>query len=336
MRDECFGPLAATTNRRAFLAAAACVALAPAVTASRAAAAQASRKPPEFAFAKTPEALQLNFGQKPVARYQIQKPTTGGSPAESACYFHPVATPAGTVVTEVGPEDHPHHRGIFLGFVEVKGAAKGDFWGWGEPAPTAGRRIVNQSVEAPPPALGTARFRALNEWQIEGQTLIKEDLRAFVGFHDGSTMIELAIQLSAESEVTLARWAFGGFAVRLRKDGELTAFNADGPVTRPAPKHTDPTSNWPDAPWYGLRLKNPEGKQATVVVASRASNPATSWHVLPGIGLLNPCITAPAAVTITPAKPLVLRYRVLAFDGTPKPEVIQGLAETFYRAGEKS
>ncbi len=323
-------------SRRAFLGRAVSAAVVSAASAGRLPAAESSRKPPELAFARSPEALQLNFGQKPVARYQLQKPGAGAASAESACYFHPVSTPGGTVVTEVAPADHPHHRGIFLGFVEVGGAARGDFWGWGEPAPTAGRRIVNQSIEAPQPALGSARFRALNEWQVDGKRLIREDLRASIGFHDGATMIDLAMQLTVEADVTLARWAFGGFAVRVRKEGGVTAFNAEGPVTRQAPKHTEPTSNWPDAPWYGLSLKSAEGKAASLVVANRASNPPTTWHVVPGIGLINPCITAPAAVTLTAAKPLVLRYRILAFDGVPKVETVQGLAETFYRAGERS
>lgn len=298
-------------------------------------AAEQRRKPPEFAFVRTPEAVQLNFGQQPIARYQLQKPPSGGASAESACYFHPVVTPKGTTVTDVAPEDHRHHRGVFLGWVEVEGSRKGDFWGWGEPAPTANRKIVNRSIEAPPPVLGSARLRAVNDWQAEGTTLIREDLRAIIGFHSGATLMDLAIQVSAaDADVKLARWAFGGFAIRTRKDGELTPIGPGGRMDRQPPRHTDPESNWPDAPWYGLHLKLADRKEATVAVVGRWNNPTTTWHVVAGIGLINPCITAPAAVTLRPEKPLVLRYRVVALDGPPNLPLLNELANGWYKANQ--
>lgn len=298
-------------------------------------AAEQRRRPPELAFVRTPEAVQLNFGQQPIVRYQLQKPPAGAASVESACYFHPLATPRGTIVTDVAPEDHRHHRGVFLGWVEVQGAKQGDFWGWGEPAPTAQRKIVNRSIEAPPPALGSARLRAINEWQAEGTILIREDLRAIIGFHAGATMMDLSIQVSAaDAEVRLARWAFGGFAVRTRKDGEVIPFGPAGRIERQPPRHTDPESNWADAPWYGFHLKLADGKEATVAVVGRWNNPATTWHVVSGIGLINPCITAPTAVAIRPDKAIVLRHRVLAFDGPPNLPVLNELANGWYKANQ--
>ncbi len=264
-------------------------------------------------------------------RYQLSRPGLGGPQVESGCYFHPVTTPAGVVVTQVAPEDHRHHRGIFVGWVEMHGAADADFWGWGEHAPTRGRRIVNESLETPLPALGYARFRALNAWMVGGQKLVTEDLRVGTALREGATVMDFTVQYSVTAELTLARWAFGGFAVRLRNDGGAVPIGPAGEVKREPPKHTEPASNWPAEPWYGLHLKLPDGKQATVAVAGRDKNPATTWHVVPGIGLINPCITAPAAVTLTPNRPLLLRYRVMAFDGPPRPEVIHRLADGWYR-----
>lgn len=289
-------------------------------------AAEKAAKPPELAWARSNEALQLNFGPRPVARYQITKPGSGGASVDSGCYFHPVHSPAGTLVTDVAPEDHRHHRGIFMGWVEVNGPAKGDFWGWGEPAPIRGRRIVNRTLEPTPPIFGSARFRAVNDWMADSKVLLKEELRVVAGLNDGATLINLSVQFTAEAPVKLGRWAFGGFAVRTRKDGALVAVNEAGPVSLPAPKHTDPNSNWPDATWYGLHLKLSDGKEATVAVANRPSNPKTTWHVVPAIGLINPCITAPSEVEILPDKPLVLRYRVMVCDGPPKSDLLNRLA----------
>lgn len=292
--------------------------------------AEQAKKAPELAFVRSEEALRLTYGPRDIIRYQLRPPGMGASEVPSGCYFHPFATPAGTVVTDVGPDDHRHHRGIFLAWVEMHGRQDGDFWGWGEHAPVKDRRIVNRSLEAKPPSLGYARIRALNDWMAGAERMVAEDMRAGVTFQDGGTILNCAVQFAVESEVTLARWAFGGFALRTRKDGELVAIGAEGVVKRPSPKHTDPESNWPDAPWYGLHLKLKDGKQATVAVIGRKENPPTTWHVVPEIGLVNPSITAPAAVVLRPEKPLVLRYRVAVFDGAPNLPVINKIAESWY------
>ncbi len=296
-------------------------------------AAEQRKKPPEMTFQQTPDHLDLTFGPLHLLRYQLRPPAAGGPGVESAAYLHPLSTPGGTVVTDVGPDDHPHHRGVFLSWVEMHGAKDADFWGWGEPAPMEGRRIVNKSVDAPRPELGAARFRAVNEWMADGTRLLTEESRYGVELRDGATMLDYSVRLTPDADLTLARWAFSGFAVRTRKDAEIIPIGAGGRVTLAAPNHMQPASNWPDASWYGLHLKLKDGKEATVVVAGRKANPPTTWHVVAGIGLINPAITAPAAVKLVPAQPLILRYRVLAFDGAPKLPVIQALADAWYQAG---
>src|SRR4051812_11135592 len=61
--------------------------------------------------------IQDSNGEE-VLRYQLAPPTNRPTAFESGCYFHPVKTPSGRVLTEVSPADHPHHRGIFLAWVE--------------------------------------------------------------------------------------------------------------------------------------------------------------------------------------------------------------------------
>jgi hypothetical protein len=45
--------------------------------------------------------------------------------------------------------------------------------------------------------------------------------------------------------------------------------------------------------------------------------------------MLNPCIVAPGSVLMKKNEPLVLRYRVMAFDGEIPHDRIQRLAEDF-------
>jgi hypothetical protein len=53
-----------------------------------------------------------------VFEYMIKKPEDIGLTAPSAAYFHPVNTPSGERISNVAPDDHPHHRGIWLGFMD--------------------------------------------------------------------------------------------------------------------------------------------------------------------------------------------------------------------------
>ena len=311
-------------SRRAFL-----LGTAAGLIAARARAADTSR-PVEMTAARSADELTVRLGTRDLLTYRLKKPAGSPLAVESGCYYHPLLTPGGTVVTEVAPDDHTHHRGLFLAWVEMKGAKDADFWGWGERAPTRNRRIQNRLVEPAPPEMGSLRFRVVNDWMAEGRRLLTEDQRVIVTRQEGANVLHLAVQLSVEAEVTLARCAFGGLALRSPKAGKLVAIGEGGEVRRPAPKHTDPASDWPDAPWYGLHLKRPDGKEATVAVVGRAANPPTAWHVVSAIGLINPCITAPAAVRLVPGKPLVLRYSVMAFDGPPNLPAIQRAAASWY------
>src|SRR5262245_21823204 len=100
-----------------------------------------------FQVQRTPQSVSIkNPAGHSIAQYQLQKPAGTALSVDSACYFHPVTTPKGIVVTEVGPSDHPHHRGIFLAWVEMHGKHDADFWGWGEHAPKKDRVIVNREI----------------------------------------------------------------------------------------------------------------------------------------------------------------------------------------------
>ncbi len=90
-----------------------------------------------------------------VFRYMTTKPAPTNLLANSACCFHPLNTPLGERLTDLAPGDHHHHRGVFLAWhtMEFREKAdfsalgrtgptygwnitRGDFWGWGQYAPT--------------------------------------------------------------------------------------------------------------------------------------------------------------------------------------------------------
>jgi hypothetical protein len=264
-----------------------------------------------------------------VARYQLTKPADTTLSVESGCYFHPFATPKGIVVTEVGPPDHPHHRGIFLAWVEMHGRKDADFWGWGEHAPKQDRRIVNRSITNVMTEGVNARFTALNEWLAEGDAVVKESLGVNLRSSAEANVLELAYTLVADADLTLAKWAFSGFCVRTRKDGELTTTGPAGAVALPNPSHLKPESDWPAEPWYDFTLRLPDGKVAGVAVINHPENPPSLWHNHRDVRMINPCVVAPGAVTLKAGRPLVLRYRVVAHDGAVPSEFLNRLSKAW-------
>src|SRR5437868_4711487 len=120
---------------------------------------------------KTADAVVVKSGDRETLRYQVLKPADSPLTASSACYFHPLTTPKGIVMTDVAPSDHKHHRGIFFAWLEMHGKKDADFWGWGQYAPVKDRVIVNKGVSES--AGGeSASFRVSNEWQAEGEVLL--------------------------------------------------------------------------------------------------------------------------------------------------------------------
>jgi len=284
----------------------------------------------------------FNLGQ-PVLTYQLERPADSKLPVEGACYFHPVMTPSGVVVTDVNPKDHPHHRGIFLAWVETHGKKDADFWGWGEPAPTKGRKIVfGNALDTRASSRDGAGFTVHNNWLADDEPVLREELTAAVHADPAAkaNVIDLTYTLTPTADLTLARWAFSGFCVRARGEGKLTAYGPEGEVKLPNPSHVKPESDWPTKPWYGYTLTFDDGKVAGVAVIDHPRNAPSLWHNHRDIRMLNPCIVAPAEVKLKANQPLVLRYRVVAHDGETPAKQLDWLAaewakEETTRQGDK-
>ncbi len=276
--------------------------------------------------------------------YVTRKPSNIGLTAPSASYFHPVETPSGETVTNVAPDDHPHHRGIFLGFLnsefhtpvdpsDAPGLPSGtfdihraDFWAWGFFAPRENRVIQNRDVSLLHADSKHAELEIHNDWLVEGKKMLEETDRVNVSERDGVYVIDLAYRLAPIYNYVIWQTAFGGFAVQGMKYGDSYYSAPWGKVAFPAPYYSNPESDWPSEPWYDytVRLKS-DGKTVGVAVLDHPLNPPTRWHNT--VWLLNPCISSYRPVTIHPGAPLILRYRVVVHDGPPPTKLLQELSE---------
>lgn len=282
-----------------------------------------------FLFEKSEHGRTLKTSAgKTVLQYMTVKPKDSKLTASSTCCFYPVLTPKGTPVVDFAPDDHLHHRGIFLAWHNIQGKPGGDFWGWGEHAPTEGRVIRNKSI-GPIPAKGKIpAFQVRNEWMANSTAIINETLTVRVREVPGAYLLDLHYALVPTGDLTLGQTAFSGFNVKSRK-AKGTYTDPEGEVKRPNPHYLKPKTDWPSRPWYDYTFELKDGTTAGVTVIDHKDNPATTWHNLLPIAMLNPCIVAPSEVKLTKGKALHLRYRLVVHDGPAPVKVIADFAREF-------
>ena len=272
----------------------------------------------------------------PVLRYVRDRlPEGEKSPSvEGGAYTHPVYTPSGEVVTDLAPADHPHHRGVFCGWVQLDGERSGDWWGWGAKAPKEGRVILDRETRVTDESPERVVLRAINSWRAEDETVLRERVTITARQAFGCNIVDYEYKFTPATRkpVVIARNPFGGFCYRAKPRGRLEVTGPEGEVQRADAVFDKPETNWPASGWYDMTYYTPDGKVNGVAVMDHPSNPLSTWHVVRGIHMQNPCIVADAPVTIPFGEPLYLRYRLVAHDGDAKsvdlPKLFDQFAET--------
>jgi hypothetical protein len=163
-----------------------------------------------FTLSPTSEGMQVKTPDgRVVLEYKTKIPTGVQSP--SAAYFDPVNTPSGERVSNAGPDDHPWHRGIFLGILasefrtpvdtskappnHLEGAyniKRADFWAWGLYAPREGRVIKSRDIRLISADEKHARLEIVNDWLIDNKKMLEETNEVTVTERDGVFVIDLA------------------------------------------------------------------------------------------------------------------------------------------------
>ncbi|MBI4874689.1 MAG: PmoA family protein [Acidobacteria bacterium] len=286
-----------------------------------------------------------------VFEYVVRKPASTRLLAPSACFFHPLNTPSGERVTDVAPGDHRHHRGVFLAWHSAEFREKadfsafgptgptrgfninrGDFWGWGQFAPTEGRVIRNRDVRLARADAQHAVVEVSNDWTIGERKTMDEATTVAVRERKGVYVVDLTYRLTPEQDVLLNQTAFGGFCVRARNDGESYYTSPGGKVALPDPHYSVPDLNWPAAAWYDYTIRLTGGKTVGAAVIDHPRNPPSTWHNPRYVWMINPCIVAQGPVTVKAGAPLALRYRVVVHDGPAPARLLGTLAAEFSSA----
>jgi hypothetical protein len=283
---------------------------------------------------------------RPVFRYMTRKPEPTNLLANSVCCFHPVNTPSGRRLTDLAPGDHHHHRGVFLAwhttefwekadFSELGPTAppygwnihRGDFWGWGQYAPTDEVVITNRDFRLESADAEHGKVGIDNDWRIHGKVLMNEHLLADAREQDGAFIIDLTYDLVPVVDLVLNQTSFGGFCVRARNDGESCYAGPEGKIDRPDPHYSVPELNWPPAPWNDYSIKLTEGATIGCTVIDHPENPPSTWHNPRYIWMINPCFVDKGPFKAKSGETLKLRYRLVVHDGPAPLELVRKLSQ---------
>jgi len=235
-------------------------------------------------------------------------------------YLHPVYAPDGTVLTDDFNPDHPHHRGIFWAWevVTVNGKTD-DVW----TVKGFKQKFVRWKTRQTTDSL--ARLAVENGWYDGEHKFVKEDVNIITHpSSEAQRVLDFTLSFEALGQPVVivgtpdSKKGYGGFAFRTApRDGGATntTIRTDTGIL----KQDGVLSRHPWAEISGVF----KGKEAGVRIEDDPANPGyptNGWLLRHGFALLNVSYPGLRQVTLQPGKPLILKYRVILFNGkTARP-----------------
>lgn len=282
----------------------------------------------DMTYKETRGAVDVLRGDKLVARYVW---SDGPRP-----YIYPIYTPDGAMVTRnfpmksvAGePQDHRHHRSMWIGFGDVNGV---DFWS------ESGQfgKIVQNSIDFEPASPGYWSIHTANDWVgPDGKKVCEDERRVSFLSCDYGILISTRLTLRAsESELKFGDTKEGFFALRVAPGIQLK--QGKGHILTSA-------GDKDDAAW-GKRARwcdytgEVDGKVCGITIFDAPLNYGhpTYWHVRDyGLFAANPFGAkdftqgkSESALTIPRYGEVVFVYVVLIHDGKLDAETLDMIAD---------
>jgi hypothetical protein len=321
-----------------------CVILSAALHFSLVAASHAAEETKEerhLSWRKTPASLALLNGEEVV--WQFNHLRDG---KEKGCpYFHPLATMEGSVLTDLRPLDHPHHRGLRFAWKKINGLE--GYWDWPEgqklwPDKAMGHSDVT-AVKVAANDDFSARFELEMSYHAPGEPAVlteKRIIEVSAPGKDGNYQIDWHSVFTGGPKGALldrtpipgeegGKW-FGGYAglqFRLAHHDHFFAWtisNSEGTsviskanaISAETRKNLEPLHGKP-ARWVDLTLDMSDGKTGGVTIMDHPGNlrHPSPWHIaaMPHEFHHAPLFSGP--YTLEAGKKLPFQFRILVHTG---------------------
>jgi len=273
-------------------------------------------------------------GDSPVLFYQRAPKSFEGAYTRNN-YLHPLWTLDGEILTEDGPEDHLHQRGIFWTWHQTYAGEQrlGDAWAcqdftWD----------VQQSMIEDEPEGGKAlsvkvlwRSPALLDENGEQKPVVEESTRILVYPAQPSyRAIDVIIQLRAlEDEVKIGgsedEKGYGGFSARIKMPEDLL-FRSSGGIVEAQ------TTQVEVGPWVNFEGSfGKGGRRSSLAILVHPSNPGSvdKWILRKSGSMQNPVYPGRGLAPISKDEPTILKYRLLVHAETPEGLDLDSLYEEY-------
>lgn len=250
---------------------------------------------------KNPSQLELLENGRPVFTYNH-------GDGRQCCYLHPLLSPSGVVLTDDGPADHRHHRGLFWAWpiLEVAGR-RHDSW------LLTGVTHRPEGIAVHMATSSEATLRARHSWVVDGNPVLRDTIAITVHPVDGSTrLIDVTLTLEAVSQPVVLAGApelnkgYGGLSARFAPRTETTLRSSEGDV----PVDEDHGAHR----WAELLGSFTLGRAGLRLTADPANPGFPNHWCLRHYGFLGANFPGVERFQIDPGKTVTLRYQVRVFD----------------------
>ena len=278
-------------------------------------------------------ALDLRVGEKSALTYQYAKADLPAGVSEvysRGGFVHPLASPAGEVLTRIQPPDHYHHYGIWNPWTltEYKGREI-DFWNL---AKKQGRvDVATKPIGHSGHVFGT--IKAFHDHVVLPDSLNKEEitvLKEILTFKVWNAspiqkywIVDVVSELSCvtDAPITLKKYRYQGFGFRAKAE-----WNDDNVSLLTSEGFTKDNANATRATWCDVRGPSAEGTAGIVFMTSPANfnfpELLRIWPTGSNNGIENVFVnfnpTQDRDWTLMPGQTYTLKYRMLVYDGLIK------------------
>jgi hypothetical protein len=268
-----------------------------------------------FTFSYTGQGIELSEGGAPVFFYQREPKSLDGT---YVCnnYLHPLYSPAGDILTEEFPADHPYHRGVFWAWhqIFINDRSVGNLW-------------VMQDITQDVTAYQTrtdkkmARLDLSVDWHssIRGSDspFVREQTTILIHpLKEGLRKIDFQISLEGlVPGVSLGgaddEKGYGGFCVRMKLPADLAFRSVNGAVT---PQNLQIESGaWMD---FSGSFGENSGKSGLAILCHPSTpNYPAPWILRQRTSMQNIVFPGRDRIELPVNQPVVLRYRTVLYTG---------------------
>jgi len=243
-------------------------------------------------------------------------------------FIHPLKTPSGFTVTELQPDDHLHHFGLWWPWKYVsKDGQKVPFW----ELQSGKGRVEARGAERTDNGFTATSAYTVQAANGESEDWISEKVKASVSSLVESPArgyfldLEIAQSVIGEKSLEIVEYRYSGFSLRSTPE-----WNRNNSMMLSSEGREHPQSNLSRARWVLVQGPTGSGGKAGGLLMSHPTNPNHPEHLHtwdPGdrhggvFVNFNPVQTQ--SFVMRPGEPYVRRYRLFVFDGEIDAQVAE-------------